>query len=57
MTAFQRLLQYVGKYTLFYNHNHLPASIRAGTVRAFAGVRPPRLLRRGSFPVGYYALC
>jgi hypothetical protein len=57
MATFQRLSQYVGKYTLFYNHNHLPAFILAGTVRAFAGVRPPRLFHRGSFPVGYYALC
>ena len=40
LPAFQRLLRYAGKKTLFVNHNHLPVPFGLGTVQVFTRVRP-----------------
>jgi len=58
---FQRLLQYVGKNTLFHNRNHLPFPFGKGAVRAFIGVRPPGMIlplwEARLVSADYYALC
>ena len=41
---------------LFDSHDHLLVSFDAGTVRAFAGVSPPRTIPTQLVSSGYYAL-
>jgi len=44
------------KNMLFDSHDHLPVPFDAGTVRAFAGVSPPRTIPTQLVSSGYYVL-
>ena len=49
LSAFQPLLQYANKHTLFIRHNHLPDPFGPGTVRAFTGGGETSLIVRARF--------